>query len=170
MATNKFLTVIGGAKRLVTAIFQSSGAGDAFKVISTNASGKLDTTFLPAGIGLQTESMITGEDLSAGEFINIYDNAGTRTARKADASNNRPAHGYVQDAVTSGQTATIYKTGSNPAVSGMTPGQIRYLSATTAGASTATAPSASGQILQVLGYADSSTSILFEFDEPTVID
>jgi len=170
MSTNRFLTIKNGLRTLATAIAQSTGATDASKVISTNSAGKLDASFLPSGIGLQTEAMIAGESLAAGDFVNIFDNSGTRNCRKADASNGRMAQGYVLEAVSSGQNATVYKTGSNPALSGLTPGQLRYLSPTTAGTSTATAPSASGQIIQVLGYAESATSILFEFDEPTTIE
>lgn len=170
MSTNKFLTIIGGARKLVSAIFQSAGSADANKIISTNSAGKLDASFLPSGVAIQTEAIAASEALAAGDFVNIFDDEGTRKVRKADASNSRLANGYVLEVVVSGQNATVYKTGSNSALSGLTSGQIRYLSATTAGRSTATAPSASGQIIQCLGYAESTTSVLFEFDEPTTIE
>jgi hypothetical protein len=170
MSTNKFLTIIGGARKLVSAIFQSAGATDANKIISTNSAGKLDVSFLPSGVAIQTEAIVASEALAAGDFVNVFDDTGTRKVRKADASNGRLANGYVLDAVAADQIATMYKTGSNSALSGLAPGQIRYLSAATAGRSTSTAPSASGQIIQCLGYAESATSVLFEFDEPTTID
>lgn len=172
MSTNKFLTIINGARRLVSAIAQSMGAADANKIISTNSAGKLDVSFLPSGVAIQTEAMTASEALAAGDFVNIFDDSGTRKVRKADASNGRLANGYVLEAIDANQTATVYKTGSNSALSGLTPGQIRYLSATTAGRSAATTPTpgASGQIIQCLGYAESTTSILFEFDEPTTIE
>jgi hypothetical protein len=170
MTTNRFLTLVGGVQRLVTAIAASAGAGDANKIIATGSDGRISPTFLPPGVALQTESMVTSEALGAGDFVNIFDNAGTRSARKADASNGRPAHGYTLVAVASGQTATVYKSGSNSALTGLTVGQIYFLSATTAGAKTATAPSSAGQFVQVLGYADSANSIMFEFDDPIFID
>jgi hypothetical protein len=170
MSTNRFVTIKNGIRTLVTAIAQSTGATDANKVISTNSAGKLDASFLPSGVGLQTEAIVTSEAIAAGDFVNVFNNTGTRTVRKADASNNRPAHGYVLEATTSGQNATVYKTGGNSALSGLTPGQLRYLSPTTAGTSTATAPSAAGHIIQCLGFAESATSIQFEFDEPVAIE
>jgi hypothetical protein len=170
VTTNRFLTIVNGVQRLVTAIAASAGGADASKLIATNGSGKLDVSFLPPGVSVQSEVIVTAENFAAGDFVNIYDAAGTRTTRKADASNNRPAHGFVLAASTSGQTATVYKSGSNNVLSGLTPGQLRYLSATTAGASVSTAPSAATQLQQTLGYADAATSILFEFDLPIYID
>jgi hypothetical protein len=137
MATNRFLTIIGGVQRLVTAIAASAGAADANKVIATGSDGRLDPTFLPAGVEMQTEAIVASESLGAGDFINIWDNAGTRSVRKADASNGRFANGYVLAATTSGQTATVFKTGSNSALSGLAIGTVRFLSATTAGTATA---------------------------------
>ncbi|MBW4660938.1 MAG: hypothetical protein KME15_19865 [Drouetiella hepatica Uher 2000/2452] len=171
--TNKFYTFdfVSKAKRLVAAIAASTGATDASKIISTNSAGVLDVSFLPPGVDIQVETINTSEALAAGDFINIYDAAGTRTCRKADASNSRMAHGYVLAAVSSGQPATVYKTGKNSGLSGRTLGTPYFLSAVTAGTSTAS-PSAypTAQILQVLGYADSTTSILFEFDQPDYLD
>lgn len=171
MSTNRFLTIKNGLRQLVIAISQSVGAADANKIISTGSDGKIHSSFLPAGVALQTEAIVAGEALAAGDFVNIFDNAGARTVRKADASNARAAHGYVLASVTNGQTATVFKTGSNTGVTGLTSGQQRWLSAATPGASSAAAPTpTSGQIIQLLGYADSATSILFEYDEPTTVE
>lgn len=168
MSTNKFLTILSGVRTLATAIATSAGAGDANKIIATNSSGKLDVTMLPTGVGPTTISVTTSETLAAGDFVNIYNNAGTRNVRKADATNTRPAHGFVLAAVTSGQTATVYQQGENTGLTSLTPGTPMFLG-TTAGAATATAPSASGQIVQELGFALSTTSILFEYDGYTAI-
>lgn len=169
MSTNKFLTFLGNAKQLVTAISSSAGAGDANKIIATGSNGRLDATLLPVGVGVSTQSIVASEALGAGDFINIWSNAGTRSARKADASNNRPAHGFVLAAVANAAQATVYQQGENTSLTGLTSGTLMFLSATTAGQSTANSPSASGQISQVLGYALSTTSILYEFDEPISI-
>jgi len=45
--TNRFLTFIDNAVRLVTAIPSSAGIADAFNIIATNASGRIDQSFLP---------------------------------------------------------------------------------------------------------------------------
>ena len=49
----------------------SAGAGDANKLISTNSSGKVDTTLLPAGIGVSTVTATASESISAGDFVSI---------------------------------------------------------------------------------------------------
>ena len=169
MATNRFLTLVSGFQQLVTAISSSAGVGDALKVIATNAQGKLDSTFLPAGVGPTTVSIQASENLSAGDFVNIHDATGARV-RKADGSNARAAHGFVLDAVTSGATATVYRSGSNTGLTGLVPGTAYFLSTATAGAATATAPTLTpGHIIQVLGVADSAGALAFEFDAPITV-
>lgn len=161
MSTNLFLTLTNGVQQLVAGITASAGAGDASKLIATDGTGKLDSTFLPVGVGADTVSVEASENLAAGDFVNIHDSTGAKV-RKADASNTRPAHGFVLASVTSGASATVYLSGRNTALSGLTIGARYYLSAATAGAAVATAPSASGNISQYLGTADSGTSIQFE--------
>lgn len=170
MSALKFLTITSGLKQLVSALTASAGAGDANKVIATDSSGKLDASFLPAGVELAVETVVTSEALAAGDFVNIYDNAGTRTARKADAATAKPANGFVLAGVTSGQNASVYVTGVNTQVSGYTAGDRIYLSDSTPGQGSSTAPAeTSGYINQVLGVALSATSIRFEFDDPIYI-
>ena len=162
MSTNKFLTIVtGGVQRLVTAISSSAGAGDANKIIATDSTGKIDSTLFPTGLGAETVSMTASENLSAGHFVNVWLDSGTPKVRKADASNGRDANGFVLAAVTSGNAATVYQMGNNNQLSSLTADTLYYLSATTAGTPTATAPSTSGQIIQELGTAFSSSSIPF---------
>lgn len=170
MSTNKFLTFIGNAAQLVQAIATSAGAGDANKIIATNSQGKLDSTLLPTGVGEETVSIVASENLSAGDFVNIYDNGGTPNIRKADASNNRPAHGFVLASVAAAASGTVYRTGTNSGLTGLTIGATYFLSPTTAGSATATAPSADTQIIQPLGVAQTATELLFEYDQPILID
>lgn len=168
MSTNRFLTLVDGIRQLATAIATSSGAGDANKIVATGSDGRLHTSFMPVGIGAATETIAASENLSAGDFVNIWNNSGTRNVRKADASNTRPAHGFVLAAVTSGQNATVFTQGANTGLSSLTPGTVRFLAATP-GLSTATAPSTAGQIVQELGYTLSTTSMQFEYDGYTSI-
>lgn len=163
---NKFITLLSGIRTLVTAISASVGVADANKIVSTGSDGKLDSTLMPAGIGAATESMIASEALAAGDFINIWLDTGTRKARKADASNGRAAMGFVINSVVTNANATITLQGTNTALTGLTIAGKYFLSATTAGGITTTAPSASGQILQSLGFAVSATSVNFEYDDP----
>ena len=162
MSVLNFLTLLtNGTQQLVSAIQSSAGAGDANKVIATGSDGKLDTTLLPTGVGPDTVTIEASENLAAGDFVNIHDATGAKV-RKADASNTRPANGFVVASVTSGQNATVYLSGRNTELTGLTPGTRYYLSDTTAGAATATAPTDSGDLVQYLGTADSTTSLVFE--------
>lgn len=97
MSALRFLTrIVDGTIKLVSAITTSAGGADANKIIATDASGKLDASLLPAGVEVQVESMVSFEDFDAGDFVNIYDNAGTRTARLAVANDPaKIAHGFV---------------------------------------------------------------------------
>lgn len=167
MPANQFLSVVSGIKTLVTAITTSAGVGDANKIVSTNSSGKLDTTLMPAGLGVDTVTATASEAISAGDFVNLYNNAGTLTVRKADNSNGRDAKGFALAAISNAATGTIYLSGQNTSVTSLTPGTVYYLG--TSGGVTTTAPSTSGTIIQVLGYTISASNLMFEYDEPTTI-
>jgi hypothetical protein len=170
MMTQTFLTIVSGVKKLVTAITATAGSGDAGKIPALDVSGKLDNSFLPTGIGAETKAVIASEALSAGDFVNIYNNAGTATARKADATTaGKEATGFVLNAVSPEATATVYVAGINTILTGLTAG-ARYVLSTTAGGVMvrASAPSSSGNVYQEIGVALSATEIAFEPGEPIV--
>jgi hypothetical protein len=169
MATNRFLTLVNGVYNLVTGISTSAGVADADKLVATGSDGRLSSTLLPSGIGAATESIIAFENLAAGDFVNIYDNAGSRNVRKADASNGRLANGFVLSAFTAASTAIVYTDGANTALTGLTPGARMFLSSLGAGTTTSTAPTTIGHIIQPLGFAVSTTAIAFNSDAPIVI-
>jgi hypothetical protein len=162
MSTNLFLTVLNGITTRVQAIASSAGVADGSKIVATAADGRLDSSLMPVGIGPATQSVTTSEALTAGDFVNLHDATGTR-ARKADSSNARPAHGFVLASAASGANAIVYLQGSNTGLTGLTPGQIRYLG--TAGATTATAPSTASHIIQQLGVAVSASAVNFEYND-----
>lgn len=161
MATNKFLTFLSNKIQYVTAIATSAGAGDANKIIATGADGLISTTLMPSGIGPDTQSVVSSENLVSGDWVNIYDNAGTPNVRKADANPDRPCNGFVLAGVTSPAAATVYRSGTNTGLTGLTIGSYYYLS-TTAGIGTVTAPTTATDIIQGLGYAGSASAILFQ--------
>lgn len=197
MAAHKFLKNNAGVITEEASVSTSAGAGDADKLVALNASGilaasivnskttsagagdsgvlpaldgtgRLDTSFMPTGIGADTAAVATSESLAAGDLVNIYDVTGTATVRKADATTaGKPAHGFVTAAFTHPATATIYFEGNNSAVTGRTPG-TQYL-ATTAGSTTTTAPSGSGNVVQVVGFATAATNINFQSGTPIVL-
>jgi hypothetical protein len=158
---NKYIKNNAGVLTEQEALVSSAGAGDAGKIIALDAAGKIDSSMMPVGIGADTSVVASSENLAAGDFVNIWNDGGTAKVRKADATSaGKEAHGFVLSAVTSPADATVYFEGTNTGVSGVTPG-VHYLG-TTAGASSTTAPSSTGNVVQRIGVAVSSTAINFE--------
>lgn len=148
------------APAVLNATASSAGAGDAAKVVQLDGTGRIDTSMMPVGVAADVALVAASENLSAGDFVNIHNSTGAKV-RKADATTaGKEAHGFVLSAVTSGNNATVYFEGTNTGVTGATPGPV-YL-ATSAGLSTSTAPSSSGNVVQRLGVAVSATAINFE--------
>ena len=146
----------------------SAGAGDSGKLTALDSSGKLDTSFMPVGIAADTASIATSETLAAGDLVNIWNNSSAANVRKADATTaGKEAHGFVLSAFTHPTTAIVYFEGSNTAKTGLTPGK-QFLS-TTAGGSTVTAPSGSGNVVQVVGFATSATVLNMQSMTPLVL-
>jgi hypothetical protein len=167
MAGDKYIYNNGGTLTEKAALQSSAGAGDAGKVVALNASGEVDITMMPTGIGADTASVEASENLAAGDFVNIYNDSGAK-CRKADATTaGKQAHGFVLAGVTSGANATIYFEGTNTQVSGATAGTV-FLSAT-AGSFTSTAPSTAGNVVQRIGVATSATTINVEVGQPIVL-
>jgi hypothetical protein len=155
------------APAVLNATASSAGAGDAAKVVQLDGAGRIDSTMMPVGIGADTASITASENLAAGDFVNIHNSTGVKV-RKADATTaGKEAHGFVLGAITSGNPGTVYFEGTNTAVSGATAGVV-YL-ATTAGGFTATAPSGSGNAVQRVGVAVSTTAINFEPHPPVIL-
>lgn len=160
----KYLKINGNAMDQGTFLQSSTGAGDADKPISTDSSGRIDTSFMPVGIGADVKVANAAENLAANDLVNF---SSSGTVRKADASNGRPAHGFVTASVTLGNPATVYKEGTITGMSGLTPG-ARYFLSVTAGLATATAPTVVGQLWQPVGDAVSTTELDFE-REPAIV-
>jgi hypothetical protein len=145
----------------------SAGAGDAGKIIATDASGRLDNSLMPVGIGADTASITTSEALADGDWVNIHSSSGFKV-RKADASTaGKEAHGFVLASYGSGVPATVYFEGTNTHVSGQTPGNV-YLS-TTPGTGQAAAPTGSANVVQRIGFAVSATAVNFQSQVPVVL-
>lgn len=168
MAGNKYLTQSGGGLAEVVSNQSSAGAGDAGKIVALDSTGRVDSSMMPVGIGADTQAITASEALAAGDLVNIWNSTGVK-ARKADASvAGKEAMGFVLAAVSSAASATVYFEGTNTQVTGQTPGLV-YLSATTPGLATTTAPSGTGQVVQRVGYATGTTSINFNAGLPIVL-
>lgn len=148
----------------------STGTADAGKIVALSSTGRLDESVLPVGVGADTKLIQASENLAAGDFVNIWSDSGTAKVRKADASTaGKEANGFVLAAVTAGNNATVYFEGTNNQLSSLTPGLMYFLSATTPGTVTTTPPSGSGNIVQKVGRAISTTEINFEPSDPIVL-
>lgn len=170
MAAKTYIARVAGKMKQVAAVVISQGASSDGAIVALDAQGKLDASVLPSGIGVNTVSATASEALSADDMVNIYDNAGTVSVRKADATGTgKQSHGFVKAAFASGAAVTIYTSGSIvTGVSGLTTGESVYLSKT-AGGATSTPLSDTGETgntHQVLGKAVSATSFIFEPEEP----
>lgn len=110
------------------------------------------------------------EDLTAGDLVNLYESSGLKV-RKANATDaTKPADGFVKKDVANGDEALVQTLDGyiNDYSSGLTVAVEYYLS-TTGGAVTATAPSSSGNIMQRVGKAVSSSSYIYERGIPITI-
>ena len=167
MAAPKFLQLVSGKLKEIYA----SVTGTPNAIVATDATGRIDISFMPIGVGAETVVAPTSDNLAAGDFVNIYLNAGVATLRKADATtNSKPAHGFVSAITTSPAVATMYILGvTNSNVAGLTAGTRYFLDKTVPGGLTATAPSATGNIVQELGIATSATSVL-TFDNQSTVE
>lgn len=154
----KYLTVnTDGSLVEVSGIATSAGAADAGKAAQLDSNGKLDLSMMPTGIGADTLTIVASEALSAGDFVNIYNNSGTKNCRKALATDNtKPVHGFVLAAVAASGNALVYLRGLNTmiAVGSYTAsdvGKTAFLSASVSGGITTSIPASSGNIVQNLG-------------------
>ena len=197
-SVTKFLTQAAGTLKEVFAVSSSAGAADANKIPALNASGVLDPTILnakttsagaadaskipqldstgrldlsvmPPGIATDIATLTASEALAAGDFVNIWNNAGAFNVRKADASTSgKEASGYVLSAVAASGSATVYLEGTNTQCTGLAAG-VQFLSATTPGKTSTTAPTGSGQIVQRVGCSVSATAMTFVCGDPIIL-
>ncbi len=169
MAAKKFLRLVSGRIKEIVGIVVSAGAANDGDIAVLDGTGRFDTSVMPSGVGPQTKSLVTSENLSAGNLVNVYDNGGTPTARKADGTaEGKECYGFVLAGTTSPAAATVYLSGTITGLTSLTPGARYYLDAT-AGAATATPLSTSGNVSQFIGVAISATEISFDADEPITL-
>ena len=161
---DKFIELSAGKLAQKEATVVSTGVAEAGDIVALDSSGKLDPSVLPTGVGLDVLVLPATEDIGAGDYVNIYDNGGTPSIRLASNDNGRDAHGFLKDAVTTGNNGTVYFEGGNDDLSGLTVGARYYLG--TAGNVTAIPPVAPGAtISQFLGIAVNATTINTDIDD-----
>jgi hypothetical protein len=175
------LNVTTGRLQQRQATDTSAGAGNAGDVIALDSSGKIDASLLPSGAtGSGTVLAIQcTENLAAGDWVNVFNNSGTKACRKALATDTtKPAHGYVVQAYTSGASANVYFGGMNAVIplGSFAVGDIGsrvFLSPSTSGATTKTCPSTTGNLVQPVGsvidVTGSEISVEVDFGEQVVV-
>jgi hypothetical protein len=161
----KFKTLQNGRDALKEASVVSSGVANAGDIPALDSTGRLDPSVLPVGIGADVKVMEATEDLAAGQYVNIFLSGGIQKARLADASNDRPAHGFVKEAFLTGASATIYFEGANDDLASLTIGARYYLQT---GGAVSSSPRTTG-LHQFVGIAISATEINTDIDDETVI-
>lgn len=162
MSVQRFFSFIGNKVKAITATVISTGSAEGGNIVALDTDGKLHTSVLPIGIGADTKVLPASENLSAGDFVNVWNDSGTVKVRKADASSNaKEAHGFVLSSVSTGNNASVYFEGTNNQLSGLTLGATYFLS-TTAGSTATTVPTTTGHIVQQIGVALSTTELSFE--------
>lgn len=104
---DKPIQLVSGVLTEVEAKIASAGAGDAGKIVALDASGKIDSTMMPSGVGSDSKSMTASEALSAGDIVNVHDSSGAKV-RKADATaTGKNAVGFAPSAISNGASGTI---------------------------------------------------------------
>ena len=148
----------------------SAGAANAGELVALDASGKLDPTVLPAGIGSSSKSIAASENMTAPCLVNIHNSTGqkVRYADASAASAAKQAMGFIKDSVVSPANVNVYFEGEIPGFVGLVPGAVYYLSDTTPGGITNTPLTAAGRILQRVGVATSDTTLDFEVNPPII--
>ncbi|MGA4634509.1 hypothetical protein ACPA5B_11575 [Pseudomonas solani] len=175
MAAKTFLRIVGGKFQQIVATVISAGVANAGDIPALDDTGRLSTTVMPAGFGANTVAAAATEALAAGDFVNLYGASGTFSARKADNSNNRPAHGYVTAAVANAATATVYPLdGVNANLTGLTTGADYWLGTAGAVISTALDATSAGnqgtnKVSQYLGIARSPTELVTTDSDPVLL-
>ena len=155
-----FLKMTSGRPTSTLAAATSAGAGDAGKLVKLDGAGRLDLTLMPSGLGPDAKTMVAFEALAARDLVNV-NSAGQ--VRKADASNDRQAHGFVLAAISATASGTVFFENTITGLSGLTPGSRYFLSDSVAGGITLTPVTAgAGKISQEVGVAISATELSFE--------
>lgn len=141
----------------------SLGVADAGKIPALDATGRLDSSMMPVGVeDTEIDYIVAFETLAAGDFVNIFNSSGATKCRKADASvAGKEAQGFVLAGFSSSATAAVYRLEKlNNQRTGMTLGTAQYLSVTVPGGTQETVPSATGQVVQLLGISKSATELI----------
>mgnify|MGYP000923746693 CR=1 FL=1 len=138
------------------AFVSTGGVGNANKAIELNAQGFIDPSMLADAevkVGNAFEA-ITALQL-------VYFKADGTVAKASAAVGGHKAQGWAANSASIGQPVTVHQEGTIGGLSGLTPEANLFLSASTAGGYTETAPTGTGEIAQIVGVALSDSELNF---------
>ena len=137
----------------LTALTVAKTGGTAAQFLK--ADGTVDSTLYTA---LPTTTAVASATLTAGQWVNFHNVAGAKNCRPADMTDaTKPAQGFVLAGFASAATATVYLYGINTVIpvgayAAADVGKPVFLS--TAGGTTLTPPTTTGNLLQQVGWVD----------------
>ncbi len=173
MAIQRFLSLVNGIATGIAALVTSAGAADAGKIVATGDNGRLDESLMPEGIGANITPALASEAIGIGKLVNFHSVGGALNIRLADNSNNRPANGFVKEAVANAAIGQVYPLDTtNSNLSGLTPGTKYYLGLAGGVIAAPLDPqddSNYGKISQFIGTAKSATELVTTDDTVFVI-
>lgn len=159
---DRYLTLENGKRIMQEAATTSAGAANAGDIIALDSSGLIDPSLLPVD---GVKNIEVGETVSAGDFVEIYDDAGTTKIRPADNSNGREANGFVKVGGAVASSVNVFFDGSNSSLTGLTAGARHYLSTAGDVTSTPLDPATETGLHQFLGVAASSTELCVQIED-----
>lgn len=155
-----YVKLENGRPVLKPAASTSAGVADAGKIIKLDSAGRIDSTMMPVGTGVDSKTFTAAENIAARALVHVLSSG---EIANADASNDRHAVGFAPSAIASAAQGAVHFEGSITGLSGLTTGARYYLSDTTPGGVTDTPPTpGTGKCLQEIGSAVSATEISFE--------
>jgi hypothetical protein len=169
MPADQYLTLKNGRDTLIPATQVSTGSNEGGDLVALGDNGYLDLSLMPPEVlKNNVKRFNTTEALAPGKYVNIFSpSAGVFNVRLADATNDRPAHGFVKTTYAANALAEVYFEGTNTGLSGLAAGRV-YLAA--AGGITQTPPTkATYAISQYLGTAISATEVDTDIADETVL-
>jgi len=160
----KYIKINDSTQSLDEAAFVNvGGVGNAGKPVELGPDGFLDPSMVGSAevkIGNAFEA-ITAKQL-------VYFKADGTVAKASAAAGGHKAQGWAANSASIGQPVTVNQEGTIGGLSGLTPEATQFLSASTAGAYTETAPTGAGELLQVVGIALSATELNFTNSGTTI--
>ena len=148
----------------------SQGALSAGAIPALGTDGRLDLSLMPTGIAPDTLVAVASDNLSGGMLVNVWDDNGVASFRRADASiAGKEADGFVLESASIGETVMCYFEGRNTALTDLIVGKRYYLSAIDAGKVSDVVPTESGNVVQYIGRAISTTALSFEATDGIIL-